>query len=122
VSKNTLEQCVEIFAKNVASQSEAIMEGNSKKGNRDAKRYISAFQTLRQYGNEGLEALTVLLRHSRPDVRGAAACFLLRCQTQESLTVLKEVAQLGGLAGFEAQECMKRWDEGTWQLDPEPDP
>jgi hypothetical protein len=33
--------------------------------------------------------------------------------------VLQEIAKGEGLAAFEAGEALKRWEEGTWALDPE---
>ncbi|MBW3623782.1 MAG: DUF2019 domain-containing protein [Armatimonadetes bacterium] len=117
--KKTIEQLVESFAVNVAAQNEAIMEGNSRKSNKHANQLLAAFDALCEMGSGGREALSILLQHPRPDVRATSACFLLRYKTEEALTVLEEVSKMPGLAGFEAGECIKRWQEGTWQLDPD---
>jgi hypothetical protein len=61
----------------------------------------------------------VLFKHPRMDVRVAAAAHLLRHRTAEARAVLQEIAKGEGLAAFEAGEALKRWEEGTWALDPE---
>jgi len=48
-----------------------------------------------------------------------AAVFLLRYKTADALAVLRELSKKRGIIGFEASEAIKRWEEGTWQLDPE---
>jgi hypothetical protein len=53
------------------------------------------------------------------DVRAMAAAYLLRHRTAEAKAVLEEVSKEGGLAAFGASEALKRWEEGTWALDPE---
>jgi len=52
------------------------------------------------------------------DVRVSAAAFLLRHRTEESKAVLEEAARGTGMVPFEAQQALKRWEEGTWALDP----
>lgn len=114
-----IENLVREFAENVAAQTDAIGRGDSKSGNKHAKRAIKAFQQLRGYGNEGRDALVPLMHHGRNDVRGHAAAFLLRHRFEEASQVLRALASGVGLAAFEAQETLARWEEGTWALDPE---
>ncbi len=106
------------FAENVAQQTDAIWRGDHKTGNKHAKRYISAFEKLRAMGDAGQDALCVLFGHERPDVRVMAAAYLLRHRTTDALEVLREAAKGSGLIAFEASQAMKRWEEGTWALDP----
>ncbi len=115
--ETSIPRLVQILADSVAAQNEAIMAGDARTGNKHAKRYIGAWRRLRSYGNEGLEALSELLDHSRPDVRATAAAFLLRYKTEEALATLREIAKGRGLAAFEASKAIKRWDEGEWHLD-----
>lgn len=113
-----LEKLVEEFAQNVAAQSDEIAHGSASKGNRHAKRYISAFDKLCTHGDAGRDALAVLFAHPRMDVRVMAASFLLRHRTTEAKTVLMEVAKQGGLAALGAQQALTNWENGTWALDP----
>lgn len=115
----TTEETVEEFAQNVAAQTDAIWRGDAKTGNKHADRYIAAFEKLRALGDPGREALAVLLTHPRMDVRTTAATCLLRYKTAEARAVLEEAAKGKGLTSFGAQQALKRWEEGTWSLDPE---
>lgn len=117
----TLEELVKEFAEGTIAQTEAIRQGDSKTGNRHAKRRSRAFQALRSSGNEGREALLPLLQHVRADVRGMAAAYLLRYRTVEARAVLLELSAGKGLSAFGASETLKRWEEGTWALDPDND-
>src|SRR5262249_27976553 len=115
----TPSELVERFATNVPAQTDCIWRGDAKTGNRHAKRYGDAFQRLREIGDEGRDALAVLLEHERPDVRVKAAVYLLRYRTDAALKVLWAVAAGEGMIPFFAQQAIKRWEEGTWELDPE---
>jgi hypothetical protein len=113
-----LELLVEKFAENVAAQTDAIWRGDAKTGNRHARNYGAAFDKLRAHGDAGRDALAVLLKHPRMDVRVMAAAHLLRHRTVEAKAVLEEAAKGEGMIPFGAQQALKRWEEGTWALDP----
>jgi hypothetical protein len=114
----TLEELVEQFAVNVTAQTEAIWRGDAKTGNKHAKKYGAAVDKLLANGDAGRDALLVLLKHERMDVRVMAAAHLLRYRTAEAKAVLEEAAKGQGLVPFEAGQALKRWEEGTWALDP----
>ena len=114
----SLEELVEEFAHHVQAQSQEIFKGDAKTGNKHAKKALAVFLQLRAYGDAGRNALAVLFTHPSMDVRTAAAAFLLRHRTAEAKAVLKEAAKGEGLIPFEASEALKRWEEGTWALDP----
>ncbi|NVJ25295.1 DUF2019 domain-containing protein [Myxococcus sp. AM011] len=114
-----LEDLVEQFAQNVIAQNEAIFRGDAKTGNKHARKYGDAVDKLLAQGNAGRDALAVLLKHERMDVRVMAAAHLLRYRTVEAKAVLEEAAKGQGLIPFGAQQALKRWEEGTWALDPE---
>jgi hypothetical protein len=116
-----LEKLVEEFAENVAAQTESIMRGDAKTGNKHANRYIAALKKLRSAGDAGRDALTVLLKHPRQDVRVKAAAFLLRYRTAEAKAVLKAAADGTGISSISALMTLKYWQEGTWNLDPADD-
>jgi hypothetical protein len=113
-----LEELVEQFAQNVAAQTEAIWRGDAKTGNKHARKYGAAVDKLLAYGDAGRDALLALLTHERMDVRVMAAAHLLRYRTAEAKAVLEEAAKGQGLVPFEAAQTLKRWEEGTWALDP----
>lgn len=113
-----IEKLVESFAHHAAAQTDAIFKGDAKTGNRHVKQVIAAFDKLCAHGNVGRDALTVLFTHPRMDVRVKAAAFLLRHRTEEAQAVLRTAAAGEGLAALSATEALKRWEEGTWALDP----
>src|SRR3954471_20082314 len=107
------------FAEAVVAQDECLERGDAKTGNKHARRQFATFKKLRAMGDSGREALAVLLRDPRPNVRTLAAAFLLRYKTVEALAVLREASRGRGMIAFESSEAIKRWEEGTWQLDPD---
>jgi hypothetical protein len=117
-SEVPLEELVEEFAQHTVAQTDAIFRGDAKTGNKHAKKRIATFKKLRAHGNAGRDALASLLTHPRMDVRVKAAAYLLRHRTLEAQAVLRELARGEGLAAFSASEALKRWEEGTWALDP----
>lgn len=60
----------------------------------------------------------MLFGHPHPDVRVMAAAFLLRHRTAEAKAVLEAAARGKGIAALGADETLKSWNEGTWELDP----
>lgn len=116
-----LEKLVDAFAYHVQAQNEEIFKGDARTGNKHAKKALAAFMQLRSHGNVGRDALTTLFSHPRMDVRVMAAVFLLRHRTAEAKAILSEAAKGQGLVPFGASEALKRWEEGTWALDPTDD-
>lgn len=114
-----VDELVAQFAEHVAAQTDAIWQGDAKTGNKHARKYGAVFEKLRAHGDAGREALAVLLKHPRMDVRVMAAAHLLRHRTAEAKAVLEEAARGEGMIPFGAQQALKRWAEGTWALDPE---
>lgn len=109
------------FASSVAAQTDAIRMGDSTAGNRHADACLSAFEALRGYGDEGRDTLATLMgSEQRADVRTMAAAFLLRHRHAEARQVLEEIGQGVGFAPFCARQALKRWEDGTWTLDPAP--
>jgi hypothetical protein len=112
-----LEDIAEEFARNVAAQTDAIQRGDSKGGNKCARRYTAAYKKLRDHGDAGRDALAVLLTHPRMDVRVYAAVFLLSDRPAQARPVLEDAAKGEGIIPFEASQVLKYWEEGTWNLD-----
>lgn len=113
----SLEELVEAFANHTAAQTDAIFRGDAKTGNKHANKRLAAFKKLRAHGDAGRDALAVLFKHPRMDVRVMAAAYLLRHRTTEAKAVLADISKGEGLAAFGASEALKRWEEGVWALD-----
>jgi hypothetical protein len=115
-----LEKLVDAFARHAAAQTDALWQGDAKTANKHARKVNAAFDKLCAQERLGRDALATLFTHPRMDVRVKAAAFLLRHRTEEAQAVLKEAARGEGLVSFAASEALKRWEEGTWALDPGP--
>ncbi|WPB81952.1 DUF2019 domain-containing protein [Archangium violaceum] len=117
-SEESLEELVEAFAHHGAAQTDAIFRGDARTGNKHARMRYTTFDKLRARGDAGRDALAVLFKHPRMDVRAMAAAYLLRHRAEEARTVLLEISRGEGFAAFMASEALKRWVEGVWSLDP----
>jgi hypothetical protein len=114
-----LEDLVKEFADCVVAQSQAMAKADPNLGNKFARHYMAAFEQLRSRGDEARQALAVLLRDSRADVRVMAAAYLLRYKHDQAKSVLEADAKGVGLVAFGAAQALQRWKEGAWALDPE---
>jgi hypothetical protein len=117
---DSLKALVDQFAELVALRSAALKHANSDEANRCARMTVAVFHELTSFGDAGRDALSRLFSHPSNSVRVAAAAWLLRHRHLEAMDVLREVARGDDMDAFRAQECMKRWNEGAWQLDPAP--
>jgi hypothetical protein len=117
MSADSFAKLVEEFAACVVAQEAEIERGHA--GNKYARRYIAAFESLRAHGDPGREALAVLLDHTSPNVRVTAAAFLLRYCELKARRVLKAEAKGTGISAIGAEQTLLNWKNGTWALDPE---
>ncbi|MBL8991622.1 MAG: hypothetical protein JNJ48_08600 [Phycisphaerae bacterium] len=92
--------------------------GDIRIGNVLARRRASLFRKLRAAGDRGREALVPFFKHEQADVRVEVAAWLLRYRTADALEILRRESKGEGLVSFEAAQAIKRWEEGTWRLDP----
>lgn len=114
---HTKEKLVQIFRDAASRHFEASLNGDYKKANREAKTIRKTFHLLREMGEEGYQALMILLENEYGAVATAAAAYLLRYATDAATRVLQRHAQDKGLIGFESQQALERWREGDWHLD-----
>ncbi|MBZ4336767.1 DUF2019 domain-containing protein, partial [Corallococcus sp. AS-1-12] len=84
-----LESLVEKFAQNTAAQTDCILRGDARAGNKHAEKALAAFMALRERGDAGRDALAALFSHARMDVRVTAAAFLLRHKTAEGTSLVR---------------------------------
>jgi hypothetical protein len=109
---------VERFAKAVMDHGDSMKRGGSDPG-QHVRAYVAAFEELCCLGDQGRGALSSLFTHPRADVRIAAAAFLLRYDHNRAKRVLETEAKRTGPDAFVASQALKRWEDGTWDLDPE---
>jgi len=118
LKKENLEAFVEEFADGVEGQAKAVLTSDVQKGTECAHRYMAAVRSLQRLGNEGRDALATLLNDRRSEVRVQAASYLLKYSGEQARLVLEREASGRGFTAFTALQVLKRWNEGTWNLDP----
>lgn len=112
-----IQQMITKFAVASYKHQEAIMEGNSRKANRHAKQIAETFQKIVTTGELARKALLQLTQSEDDAVAAMAATFSLKYATDEAIAVLKRIAKRPDLLGFRSEQAIKRWEEGTWQLE-----
>lgn len=117
ISESDISRLVAMFAEAAHNHHEALMEGNSEKANKQAKRVADVFQAIVANGDVARQALLQLTKSDDKAVASSAATFSLKYATGEAVAVLKQIAQRTDLLGFRAEQALKRWEEGTWQLE-----
>ncbi len=115
---NPIEELVDEFARSIIKRDETK---DIRAKNRYARECNAAFDSLTgHFNDDGREALTRLLHHENMSVQVMAAAFLLRYCTKDAMAVLMRLAAGKGTVALAAQCTIENWNEGRWELDPEP--
>ncbi len=115
--KQDYKKLVEQFAEAAEKSFEAILKGDWRENNKWVKRQVKAFQQITEIGEVAREELLTLLEHENLAIAKSAAAFSLKYATEKSKTTLARISQEPGILGFEAQQALQRWEEGSWQLE-----
>lgn len=115
--KQDYKKLVEQFAEAAEKSFEAMMKGDSKENNKWVKRQVKAFHQIIEIGDIARDELLTLLNHENPRVASSAAAFSLKYDTERSIATLEKIAREPGMIGFGAQQALRRWEEGSWQLE-----
>lgn len=73
---------------------------------------MEALKAMRASPAGDRSALTSILDHPNPSVRGWAATHLLGSDPDKALPVLRRLSALPGIIGFEAEMVIKEWNKG----------
>ncbi len=84
--------------------------------NAHARVIAGLFASIVAAGDEGREALLLLVASDEPEVAGMAAVYSLRYRPEVCLAVLRRLAAGEGLLAFRAAAALSRWEEGAWEL------
>ena len=117
--KKTTEELLRVFADHRHAQTQCIMRGDSRQGNRHAKKYIEAGSELLSRGDAAIDLFCTLLDHPLTDVRVAAAAYLLASRTERAVATLRPIARSGvGLPSLGAEMTLERYKRGELELKP----
>jgi carbamate kinase len=112
-----IERRIENFVKAARAHYAATLAGDHEKVNAQAKSLQRAFQEIVALGDVGRDALLVKAENEEVAVAAMAAVYSLRHNTAKAIEILRHIAMQPGLIGFEAQQALQRWEEGSWQLE-----
>jgi hypothetical protein len=116
-SDASIQRLVARFAEAARNHYDATLQGDWRKANKNAKRIADIFHSLVATGEEGKQALLELTNGKDLAVASMAATFSLKYATTQATAVLERIAIQPDLLGFKAQQSLKRWQEGSWQLE-----
>lgn len=112
-----IEKLVAVLVDAAIRGDEAVMAGDGKQARKYGRILVKKWESICEVGDAAKEVLAQHLHHPNPSARSAVAAFLLKFKHEEAMAVLKELAEGEGLVPFACQECIKRWEEGTWSLE-----
>jgi len=92
---------------------EASNQSRVRKANRYFKRIYRALDKLREYGEEGKEALVSVLSHEDGFVRCYVATHLLNVEPEKAIKTLNKLAKLKNEVGGDARMVLQVWEDGT---------
>lgn len=88
-----------------------------KSANKEARKLQKIFLELKSLGQPGREALLGLVSHKDLSVSLMAAVCSLKYNPDKSLKALRRLVKEHGFIGFQAEQAIKRWEEGTWNIE-----
>jgi hypothetical protein len=114
---NSVQKLINKFIVSNRNYYDAILAGNWRKANAPVKQFHKIFLEITKYGNIGRDALLKEAESSDPIVAVAVAAYSLKYYPEKSLAVLFKLSSREGLIGLEAEQAIKRWNEGNWHLE-----
>lgn len=90
---------------------------NWKSANKEAKKLEKIFEKLKSLGRPGREALLELVNNEDCSVSLMAAVYSLKYDPSKSLEALRNMVKEDSIIGFQAEQAIKRWEEGTWKIE-----
>jgi len=104
------------FTASVAKQDVCIARGDSRAGNREARKYVAAARAMLAGGSAEIDRFATLLSHEHLSVRVMAAAFLLKDRATQAVAALKPIAAGSGLSALGAQMTLDRFARGDFEV------
>jgi hypothetical protein len=105
------------FSESAKKHYDAILAGDSRSANAQAKKVHKFFLEIVKQGEDARKALADLVDDEILPVAVMAAVYSLKYSPERALAVLQKIAKEPGVHGFRAEQAIKRWTEGSWQLE-----
>jgi hypothetical protein len=113
---SVIKELIDNFAQ-AARQHNIFSISDWRKANKEAKKMHSYFLEITSHGQPARVALLELTESEETSVSLMAAVYSLKFNSEKSLMVLKKLEKQPDVIGFQAQQAIKRWEEGSWQLE-----
>ena len=110
-----MERLIDRFARSARSHDHAMGSLDEETANRQADILARLAASILAEGVEGELKLEALSLTKEPAVAGMAAVYLLKCNPEQALSVLRRVAREPTLIGFRACCAIERWEKGEWE-------
>lgn len=115
MSNEELNELVTTFAQAASQHYVFTQAGKRRDINREADKIDDAYRKIKNYGDEGKQALLKLLDSNDLAVATMAAAYCMHFAPQECKIVLKRALKDPGILGLGAKYALKRFDDGRWQ-------
>ena len=112
----SLESLIAEYRRNAIAHGNALTVCNPRVANKAHDKILSVLPLIRAYGNEGNNALAVLLGDTDPSVACWSAVHLLRIYEVKATAVLAHFAETSGAIGAQAYTTLKLWKSGRLSL------
>lgn len=112
---------IQQFRDAARDHSKATLEGDHRLANKAVGKITKIFARIRQHGVEARAALLQVAITNDPMEAGLAATYSMKFDPERSLAVLKRLAKDKSILGLTASYAVKRWEQGEWgdELDPD---
>ena len=117
MAKYQIDRLISVFADAAEQHYSAMMQGDWRETNKQAKRIARAFREITAIGESARRELLALADNEDLAVASMAAAYSLKFDTERAKTALQRIAMEPGMIGFRAEQALQRWDEGAWQLE-----
>jgi len=117
MTEKEINNLIEIFSSAAKNHYEASLIGDWRTANKKAAIIRKTVKKLRSLGDEAREALLAQSDSEELSISAMAAVYSLLYSPEKSISVLARIAKEPGLIGFEAEQALQRWREGTWKLE-----
>ena len=108
---------IQSFILSTIAHHDATLNGDWRGANKSARKRHKIFLQIVEAGDTAREALLAQTKNDNIHIALIAAVYSLKYNPEQSLETLHWLADKPGLLGFEAEQAIKRWEEGSWRLE-----
>ncbi len=108
-----IEELIDEYKLNAAKHGDTIKEGNYKVGNKCYDKLMIALNRIKEYGDEGNEALLSLTDDENDSVRCWSACHSLKYNEEKAVKTLEEIQKQKGIISLSAEMTLSEWRKGN---------